>query len=145
MQNGNGNWLQCLDAQTGKVIWSSRPGQLGKYNFAGNIELADNALYAVAAKGQSDELSLLAIDPQKGALFWQAPFGNALVGTDFRGQRTLPSPVLKFDDERLWVLTNNGALLAFDPTSHAVSWGLRTDAPEVVNRSQMVFFNEARR
>jgi len=47
--------------------------------------------------------------------------------------------------ERLRVLTNNGALLAFDPTSHAVSWGLRTDAPEVANRSQMVFFNEARR
>ena len=135
-----GRPLQCLDAATGKMVWATNKGALTALTFLGAPVLVDGVLYATAAK--QAEMQLIGLDPDKGTSLFALPLGNAVAGTDFRGQTKYPAPLLRVIDGTLYVLTNDGALLAVDPASRTVRWALRTEAPEMMDRENMIIFSD---
>ena len=137
------NSLACLEPKTGKVVWSTAKGALADYGFLGNPVVDGGTLYAVATKEQGGIEQLLALDPDKGTQQYAVPLGTAVGSTSFFNNNTkLPPPLLSMQDGTLYVLTNDGALLAFDPAGRSVKWALRTEGPEIVDRENMIIFSD---
>ncbi|MGC4031975.1 MAG: PQQ-binding-like beta-propeller repeat protein [Tepidisphaeraceae bacterium] len=164
--------LRCFNAETGKALWatlggpagqaqprrtivgailgssnssqanSGTGGSLATYNFTGTPVVDGDTLYAVAAQQGQSKFELLAIEAESGAKLWSVALGNAIAGENFRGQTQLPRPQLCLDGNALYVLTNNGALLAVDLADKSVRWAIRTEASPVVDRENMIVFSD---
>lgn len=136
--------LVCMTAADGKVKWSSNNSGLANWSFVGRPVLAGDLVYATGRNPQGADLVLLAIGADKGELRWQLPLGTAQGGQTFRGEPDVPSPVLlPHGAGQLYVLTNNGALLAVDAGSRRVMWAYTYAPPPVMNREMFWSGNPA--
>ena len=121
-QNDQINHLLCLNAQSGKLLWSSEKNALNIYSFLGQPMLHDQQIFVVAKRANSQDLVLLCINLADAKLLWEAPLGTASFGTDFRGQVAVEPPSLLLHGQTLFVLTNNGALLAINQPNGQLLW-----------------------
>jgi outer membrane protein assembly factor BamB len=136
--------LVCLTSDSGKLKWTSQsPGPLNaplsSWSFCSAPLVVDQTIFVVAHPSQSQELSLLAVSLAKGTLDWSVPLGSAQSSQNWRGMSVVPTPVLLSHRGVIYVLTNNGALLAVNCSGHAIDWVFRceTSAPRI-NRMQLV-------
>jgi hypothetical protein len=121
--------LICLSADTGKMIWSSdNQIVLKNWNFGGTPLVVENTVFIVAHAQQQLDANLLAISIKDGTMLWTLPLGTNTQTTNFRGMTVSPDSVLAMRGSKLYVLTNNGAVLAVDLPSHALDWAF-TYAP----------------
>lgn len=136
--------LVCMNAADGKVKWSSNSGSLSGFNFLGKPAKVGDIVYATARKQQGAEISLLAIGFEKGELLWQLDLGAAQAGQNYRGQPDIPQPLLvAHGDGALYVLTNNGALLAVDTGARRLTWAFTYAPPPISNRQMFWSGNQA--
>ncbi len=142
MQQINLTRLSCLACDTGKTIWTSErqgAGSLAEWDFVGKPLVIGDVVYLCAFNQQAPAMHLMCIGLDKGDLRWQLELGNAVGGQDFRGMAQHPVPTLLEHDGKVLVLTNNGALLAVDVSSHQIEWAFAYGAR--VNAGQQQFFN----
>jgi outer membrane protein assembly factor BamB/TolA-binding protein len=115
--------LIALAADTGKKLWSSDDqAELKEWNFSGTPLLVGPTAFIVVHQQQQQNANLLAISIKDGSLKWKLPLGTDTQRQNFRGMMVSPEAVLAAGGSKIYVLTNNGALLAVDMPSHALDW-----------------------
>jgi hypothetical protein len=132
--------LVSMMASDGKVKWSSSTGALANWSFVGlPVAGGPGVVYATARQRNGTDISLLAIGADKGDLLWQVLLGTAQAGTNYRGESDMPRPVILTGNGALYVLTNNGALVAVDVAARRVQWAFTYDGPPI--SSQQTWWN----
>jgi outer membrane protein assembly factor BamB len=114
--------LACYAADTGAVKWNTatQPG-LSNYCFLGGPVIAGGVVYGAALKEMRGELSLIALDFATGAKLWEVVLGTPTQNS--RGGYNIDlDPQIEAAGNRVFVLTNDGALVAVDPLEKRVSW-----------------------
>jgi outer membrane protein assembly factor BamB len=132
--------LTCLESETGKVAWTSaRTGPLSKWSVIGQLMVEGDSLYVCAHPAQSQDVTLLNIGLENGDLRWELLLGTPALGSDFRGMAIGASPVMLRHDALVYILTNNGVVLAINPAAHRVEWAF--SYPTQVQGQQQFFVN----
>lgn len=114
--------LNCLEPATGKKKWSSESGPLSNWAFIGQPTVVDGTIYVAAHPRNAQDMHALAVNLADGKLLWEAGLGQPQVANNWRGMPIYPLPVLKLVGGTLYVMTNNGAVIAFDTASRQVLW-----------------------
>jgi len=127
--------LSCLVAETGKQKWSTESGALAQWSFLGTPLIVADTVYMTAHRQNTQELNLLAINIQSGKLEWSMILGTMQAGQDYRGQPQMAPPRLLHDGGIMYILTNNGALLAVSIPGRRIEWAFTFPAPPVVNQN----------
>jgi outer membrane protein assembly factor BamB len=137
----NLNRLTCLESETGKVAWTSGgAGPLSKWSVIGQPLVEGDSIYVCAHPAQSQDVTLLSIGLKDGDLRWEVLLGTPALGTDFRGMAIGASPVMLRHDALIYILTNNGVLLAINPAAHRIEWAF--SYPTQVTGQQQFFGNQ---
>ena len=135
--------IRCFDGESGKLKWgSSSVAAISQYNFCGIPVVGGDTFFAIVSKQNQAKFEIVALDVETGKLRWASELGTPTAGQSFRGTQQLPSPQLAVDGSNIFVLTNNGATLCVDADTHAVKWAVKTDAPPVLDRENMMFFSD---
>ncbi len=130
------NWnapsrIWALNASTGKKLWdSSQQSKLGNYNIVGDVLIRGETALVLANQEGAGELNLMAIQLKDGEHLWDFPIGTMQMMTNVWGQSVVPSTKLFSYGEKLYVLTNNGALLRVDEDQRRIEWLLRCATPK---------------
>ena len=124
--------LVCHNAETGAVVWSNKTGQASNINIAGQPIVVGDIIYVPGQRGGQQEIQLLAMALADGKLLWSVTLGTPQSGMDYRGNSQAPAPTLAYNAGTVYVLTNNGALVAVDTASRRVEWALAYDPPPVL-------------
>lgn len=135
--------LTAYDKETGERAWDSASmPQWHGHSFCGQPLVTRGQAYVithpvggVAQEGQPSgnarSLTLHRIDATTGRRLWSLPLGDADVQANPYIQFVwMPQPTLLLDGRTLFVLTNNGALMAVDTGAGEVAWAARLHAPE---------------
>jgi outer membrane protein assembly factor BamB len=132
------------------VKWSSNSGALSSWSIVGTPVPYEDILYVAARQSQGMDVSLLALNAEKGELLWQVLLGTAQAGTNYRGMPDVPNPLILPAGGAIYVVTNNGALVAVDVAARRVDWAYTYEGPpmnsrqmwwngeSVINRPKMV-------
>src|SRR5262245_38362129 len=136
--------LTVHEAATGKQKWSSEAGQLTAFNFSGRPIVSEGLIFATAVRTGGADMFLLAINPENGKLEYQIQLGQATMGQNWRGGQTVPSSKLLAHEATIYVMTNNGALLAVSPSARRVEWAFIYEGAPISGQprfwsSEMVF------
>jgi outer membrane protein assembly factor BamB len=129
--------LSCHAAADGKRMWTSESGALSNWSFVGQPIVVDGTAYATAHPRAGQELSLLAIALDGGKLEGSLLLGTPQSGMNYRGEQQMPIPTLLHHGGILYVLTNNGALLAVSRAGRRIEWALSTEGPPVSGGEQI--------
>lgn len=135
--------LSCLDPATGKKKWASDTGPLQNWAFLGQPLVVDQTIYIIAHPHTAQDLHLLSINLADGVLHWENALGQPQVGNNWRGMPVYTIPVLKHVGDMLYVMTNNGAVLAFDLSSRTVQWAFTYDAGTLGNENQAMLKSDS--
>ena len=145
-------------AATGNVLWTTDQSNsdLGHASFIGTPLVDGNSVFAlsheVAAENPqgrirnngatAGQMVLRRLDLQTGTEIWSPlPLGTPqFVGDPDWGQQSLPIPSLVMSGGRLYVLTNDGALLAVNVGRHQIEWAYKYEPPASSGNRQR-FFN----
>ena len=88
----------------------------------------------------ASELVLRHLDLRSGAELWSLPLGTPqFVGDPDWGQQFLPIPALVVSGGRLYVLTNDGALLAVNVGRRQIEWAYKYEPPATSGNGQRFF------
>ncbi|HEV2972197.1 MAG TPA: PQQ-binding-like beta-propeller repeat protein [Pirellulales bacterium] len=138
-QSGQDNnlHLECLDAASGKTVWSIRG--LGQ-TIVSVPYVVDGVAYAAAIAANNSTMNLVAISMTTGQLQWQVQLGTPQNTRNWRGGLTFGGPSMLAVGGMLYVATNNGAFLAIDLASHQVEWALKHDTKPPTD-NQRFWFN----
>ncbi len=147
--------LVAYDAQTGKQLWTSDRAtkELTKASFIGTPLVEGDSIYALShpVAAETDQqnnngengptasaVSLRRLDLRTGTELWSLTLGTPqLVGNGY-GQQFLPTPALLLSAGRLYVLTNDGALLSVSIDRKQIDWVYKYPRPNFgQNRSQL--------
>jgi len=90
--------------------------------------MGDLAIAYTAQPGNA-AVTLRAIRLADGTEAWSVPLGTAQMVYNARGSQVVPVPRLIAQREMLYIMTNNGGLLAFDTEARQLSWALRYEIP----------------
>ena len=147
--------LTALDKQTGETVWDSgaMPDWRG-HSFCGQPLVVRGQAYVIThpvgaiqqegqTTGNARSLTLHRIDAATGRPQWSMPLGDVDVQANPYIQSVwMPQPTLLLHDRALFVLTNNGAVMAVDTGAGEVAWAARLRAPEGVgNQENRNFYN----
>jgi outer membrane protein assembly factor BamB len=132
------NRLLCVTGAAGKAVWKSESGPLSGWGIVGYPLVAGDVFYAVAHAQGSPDLVLICAGLARGELRWKAELGTPATSVNWRGQPTVPTPTLLVHAGKIYVLTNNGALLQVDGTSHQVDWAF--SYPTYVEQQQQYWY-----
>ena len=147
--------LTALDKQTGETVWDSgaMPDWRG-HSFCGQPLVVRGQAYVIThpagaiqqegqTTGNARSLTLHRIDASTGRPQWSLPLGDVDVQANPYIQSVwMPQPTLLLHDRALFVLTNNGAVMAVDTGAGEVAWAARLRAPEGVgNQENRNFYN----
>ncbi len=128
--------LTCHDSNTGQQKWSSESGTLSSYTFLGKPVVVGDVIYAPGKTREGSELMLLTIDPANGKLLSSMTIGQAAAGSNYRGNTVVPSSNLTFFQGKVYVLTNNGGMVAVNPATKQVEWAYQCEGPPVINQQE---------
>ena len=131
--------LMSVDPANGKKKWSSENGALSNWAFIGSPLVVDSAIYMIAHPKDNQENHLLSIS-MDGKLNWESKLGQPQVTNNYRGQPIYPVPVLKYAGGMLYVMTNNGAMVAFDTVSRTIEWAFSYELPAGQEGGQQRFW-----
>lgn len=133
--------LRAYETETGLVSWSSdtrqdwtiggaEDAQKGATALLGQVLVAEGSAYAIVYRSGKNTLFLRCFDPSTGEVDWTIPLGSAEIMTfQYTQVNRMPQPQLLMGPSLLYVMTNNGALVAVDVVASEVKWALRTDPP----------------
>lgn len=150
--------LVAYDALSGRQLWTSDRANRDstKTSFMGTPLVEGDSVYALshqvtpeAEQNQNGNgptasaVSLRRLDLRTGTEMWSLTLGTPqLVGNGY-GQQLLPTPALLLSGPYLYVLTNDGALMAVSTDRKQIDWVYKYPPPNYgQNRSQ--FFVAAR-
>jgi outer membrane protein assembly factor BamB len=151
--------LVAYDAVTGRQLWSTDRAtrEPTKASYIGTPLVDGDSVYALShqvtpetnqnANGENgptaSAVSLRRLDLRTGTELWSLTLGTPqLVGNGY-GQQLLPTPALLVSGGYVYVLTNDGALLAVSADRRQIDWVFKYPAPNYgQNRGQ--FFIAAR-
>jgi outer membrane protein assembly factor BamB len=131
--------LACYDPATGKRKWSSDTGSLQGWAFIGSPLVVDSTIYITAHPKDNQEIHVLAMT-MEGKLLWESKLGQPQVTNNWRGMPVYPLPVLKYVGGTLYIMTNNGAVIAFDTVSKSIEWAFSYDLPAGQEGQQQRFW-----
>src|SRR5262249_9749145 len=123
--------LCCFNAQTGAQQWSSESGTLSSYSFSCIPLLVDETVYATASSNNGAELFLIAVNLSNGRSQWTLSLGQASAATNWRGMPQIAVCNLLYSGGKVYVLTNNGALLAVNVGEKRLMWAFTCDGPPI--------------
>ena len=136
--SGSGE-MACLSAETGKVLWTTANGPLANVSFVGQPLVSGAHLYAVGIDGGGNHNGgsagpggyvLVSVNLSDGAMQSRVALGTPQFPVDqFRGLPLARAPALCERAGKVYVLTNDGAVLAVDPAADHVDWAF-TFAPK---------------
>ena len=132
--------LMSVQPASGKKNWSSGTGTLQNWAFIGSPLVVEQTIYITAHPKDNQEIHLLAINLGDGKLLWESKLGQPQIGNNNRGMPVYPLPVLKYQQGMLYVLTNNGALIAFDTVGKNIEWAFSHDLPPGQEGGQQRFW-----
>jgi len=133
--------LVCHNAETGAVVWTTKTGDVAPFSIASAPFSAGDTLYVVANRLNQQEMHLLALSADKGKLQWSVQLGTPQASVNYRGQSQSPSPLVVQHAGMLYVLTNNGGVLAVDPANKRLEWAFSCEPPPIMNSNEMMFFD----
>lgn len=97
---------------------------------AGQVLVAGDAAYAVVHRATGADCYLRRFDPGTGAVAWTLPLGAAdPITFQYTDMRRMPQPLMMLSDGLLYVLMNNGSLIAVDVAGVEIAWARRLEAP----------------
>ena len=147
--------LRAYDADTGRPLWNNgrAASGMGQESFIGAPLIDGSVAFVVThrpptdsenpgvarrgrrataeqRRGQND-LVMRQLDLQSGAEIWSLPLGTPQLqgGENFWGPQYVPIPALLLSGPRLFVLTNNGALLSVDVVRRQLEWAFKYAPP----------------
>ena len=123
--------MVCHNTENGSVVWSTTTGDGASWNIASAPLPVGDTIYVAATRVNQQELYLLALTAEKGKLLWSVSLGTPQASVNYRGISRLPSPLLVQYGGALYVVTNNGAVVAVDPTARLVKWAFTCEPPPV--------------
>ena len=92
-RNEEKDFVICIDAKTGKELWSTHFANFNNYDRGGgprgNATVVDGMLYAIGPKGD-----IVAVDAEKGTIIWQKEFNKDLGGKLMSGWGYSESPLV---------------------------------------------------
>ncbi|HEV3418115.1 MAG TPA: PQQ-binding-like beta-propeller repeat protein [Pirellulales bacterium] len=130
--------LECLDAASGKTVWSARG--LG-VTVVSVPYVVDGVAYVAGIAANNSTMNLMAISMTTGQTAWQVQLGTPQNARNWRGGFTFGGPNMLAVGGVLYVATNNGALLAVGLASHQVEWALQHDTKPPTDNNQRFWFN----
>lgn len=108
--------------------------------------VVDGVLYAIGATRDNQcDFFLFAIDPHKGTPLWYLPLAQAQVeNTMFGGAAREPLPAIPvYGNGLLFLVSNQGGVIAVDPESRAVRWVTRyTAIPRPYTRQRITRYRK---
>jgi outer membrane protein assembly factor BamB len=132
--------LLCVDGKTGKPIWKSDKGALANWSFLGRPLVHGDHFYAVAHPSDTQEFNLLTIGLSNGELLSKLPIGTPALGTNMRGMQVAPIPEILEHEGAVYILTNNGGLIATDPVARQVLWAFTYETH--IEQQQTFWYNQ---
>jgi outer membrane protein assembly factor BamB len=130
--------LVSMNARDGKVNWSSTNGSLSNWSFLGAPLIAGDVVYAAARQRNGTDTSLLAIGVEKGELMWSVALGTAQGGNNpYNGNTVVPTSALVAANGSVYVVTNNGAVVAVDSVARRVDRAYTFPAPPIMREQNM--------
>lgn len=140
LQRNNGPFiLKAYEAHSGQLLWSSDTREDWHLNESeptasstplGEMLIHEGRGYAVVGKIGQNALSLRRFDLKSGKIDWTLPLGDAeAISFQYTNVNRLPQPTLLIDGSLLYILTNNGALLAVDVVGNEIKWALQMTPP----------------
>jgi outer membrane protein assembly factor BamB len=127
--------LCCFNAQTGAQQWSSESGTLSGYSFSCIPLVVDETVYATASTNNGTELFLVAVNLTNGRSLWTLSLGQVTAGSNWRGMPQIPVCNLLYNGGKIYVLTNNGALLAVNTGEKRLLWAFSCEGPPIEQRN----------
>ena len=148
--------LVAYDAAKGSVLWSSdRTGAGTAQSFVGTPVVDGNSVFVVTHQVANDsprrgpivnngnrasQFVLRHLDLRTGAELWSLPLGTPqLIGDGNWGQQFVPIPALLISGGRIYVLTNDGALLAVSLGRRQIEWAYKYEPPGNSANAQRLF------
>ncbi len=137
--------LKAYDKTQGGLIWSSDSRNdwtidgVDKRSHAaspvGKVLVSDGIGYVVVHAPDQSGYFLRRFDADTGQVHWTLPLGDAAAITFYDEMKQFAQPQLLMDKGLLYVMTNNGALLAVDTAAAQVEWAIQMDLPFGVGKS----------
>jgi outer membrane protein assembly factor BamB len=153
--------LVAYDAMAGHQLWTSdrTASGLAQASFIGTPLVDGNSVFAVSHQVSSEnqqagpfnnnngatasQLVLRRLDLRSGTEIWSLPLGTPqFVGDPDGSGQYLPIPALVLSGGRLYVLTNDGALLSVNIVRQQIEWAYKYEPPASSGNRQR-FFNPA--
>ena len=126
--------LTSIEPATGKRKWSSDTGVLQNWAFIGSPLVVDSTIYITAHPKDNQEVHLLALGID-GKLLFETMLGQPQISNNWRGMPVYPLPLLQYSGGMLYVLTNNGAVIAFDTVGRSIEWAFSYEKPFSQNQN----------
>jgi len=121
--------LIAREAATGKELYNSRKSQ-NAWNILSEPCPSGDVLYVGASRAtQGRELAVLMLSAKDGKLLKTFNVGNHAVDQNQIYMDRIAQPTFLLHGDRLYVDTNGGALLALDPQTGTVEWGILYESP----------------
>ncbi len=131
--------LSSLEPATGKVKWSSDTGALSGWAFIGAPLVVDGTIYVTAHPKDNQEIHLLSIALADGKMQWETTLGQPQVGNNWRGMPVYSLPVLKHAMGMVYVMTNNGSVIALDTVARSIEWSFSYPTPPPQNENNRMW------
>ena len=120
-RNEEKDFVICIDAKTGKELWSTHFANFNNYDRGGgprgNATVVDGMLYAIGPKGD-----IVAVDAEKGTIIWQKEFNKDLGGKLMSGWGYSESPLVDGDHVICTPGGAKGTLVALNKKTGEVVW-----------------------
>ena len=127
--------MQAYDAATGRVKWSSQGvGALEDAGFCGGPVAVGSDVLVVTYPQEGRTLTLRRLAAADGSERWSMPLGEFEPMNSRHGYEIAPMATVEAAGERVYVLTNGGAMVAVDVGSGAgggpsIAWALKYAPP----------------
>jgi len=130
--------LMAFDKQSGALRWTSASiNELEQVQFIGTPLVWGDLVIAATHQREGAQLVLRALRLADGSPVWSLPLGTAQMQLNWRHDQVMPVPRLIARREMVYVMTNNGALLAVDADARALRWAVTYGAPSGANEMAM--------
>jgi len=136
----NHNQLVCVDAGTGRTLWTLGRNKTAMDNsyFLGPPLPLNGKIYSLVEKEQ--ELRLLCIEPRDGKVVWTQPLANFGKGINQEIGRRAWAAHLAYGEGVLVCPSHSGAVVAVDLLSHSLLWAhsyAKAQAPPAKQKMQV--------
>ena len=123
--------MQAYEAATGRLKWSSQGiGAMEDAGFCGPPAVVGSDVLVVTYPQEGRTLTLRQLSAADGSERWSMPLGEFEPINSRHGYEVAPVVSLRVVGDRVYVLTNGGAMLAVDRPGRSIAWALKYAAPD---------------